>query len=115
MDYLQFMAEVVIPRKNANPHHSRLDGWPSGGNLTVAGRFRHHNKLWEVHADSRYEPLFLAEASLKKGTDPFAEQLTRTGKRYCLVLIDSLQRRMKQPGIKHLYIYEAQVVRQSRS
>jgi len=107
MDFLQFMTEEVIPRKDANPHHCRLDGRPSGGNRTVVGRFRHHNRLWKVHADSRYRPLLLAEASLRKGVDPFAEQLTRTRKRYCLVLINSLQRQMKQPNFKHLYIYEA--------
>lgn len=106
-NFLAFMESVIIPQKTANPNDIRLDGRTSGGNRIVAGMFRHHNKVWKVHSDTRYEPLMLAYESLKedKSGDPFVEEPTRNGN--CLTLKDSIQKSMEKPRFKHLYIYEA--------
>jgi len=105
--FVAFMQIVVLPQRAANANHIRLDGETSGGNRTVAAMFRHHNKVWKVHADSGYEPLILAYDSITEGNvaDPFLEESTRRGN--CLVLSDSVRRRMVRPRFKHLYIYEA--------
>jgi hypothetical protein len=105
--FVAFMESVVIPQKAANPSHIRLDGETSGGNRTVAGEFRHHSKVWKIHADTRYEPLMLAYSSTIEGRtdDPFKEESTRNGN--CLVLNDIVRRRTVNPRFKHLYIYEA--------
>jgi hypothetical protein len=106
-NFVAFMDFVVIPQQAANPNHIRLDGETSGGIRAVAGMFRHHNKVWKVHADSGYEPLLLAYESIVEGrvADPFLEELTRRGN--CLILTDSVRRLMVNPRFKHLYIYEA--------
>ena len=105
--FIAFMESVVIPKKAANPNDIRLDGETSGGNRTVAGMFQHHNKVWKVHADTRYEPLMLAYNSIKEGKadDPFMEEPTRNGN--SLILTNSVRGLMKKPRFKHLYIYEA--------
>ena len=107
LSFVEFMELVVIPQRAANPNHIRLDGETSGGNRAVAGMFRHHNKVWKVHADSVYETLLLAYDSTIEGkvADPFLEESTRRGN--CLVLTDSVRRLMVKPRFKHLYIYEA--------
>ncbi|MGI8469862.1 MAG: hypothetical protein ACR2N3_15585 [Pyrinomonadaceae bacterium] len=106
-NFLAFMESVIIPQKTANPNDIRLDGRTSGGNRIVAGMFRHRDKIWKVHSDTRYEPLMLAYKSLKenKSDNPFVEEPTRNGN--CLILTDSIQRLMEKPRFKHLYIYEA--------
>ena len=106
-NFLAFMELMIIPQKIANPNNIRLDGRTSGGNRMVAGLFRHHNKIWKVHSDTRYAPLMLAYNSLKEGKsgNPFVEEPTRNGN--CLVLSHDIQRLMKKPRFKHLYIYEA--------
>lgn len=107
--FSSFVESVVIPQKSANPAHIRLDGNTSGGSWNVAGIFRHHDKFWQVHDDTHYEPLLLAYDLMKKGmvNDPFIEEITTTGKRKCLVLQDTIRRLMAKPRFKHLYIYEA--------
>lgn len=101
-DFLGFMRSVVLPGKAANPSHVRLDGARSGGSREVAGQFRHRGKAWVVHADTHYEPLMLAYAAAKRGSDPFVEEDTKRGR--CLVLTDELRAHQRSRH-KYLYIY----------
>ncbi len=107
-NFSSFMESVVIPKKSANPTHIRLDGNTSGSSWNVEGVFQHHGKIWQVHDDTHYEPLLLAYDSMKKGKvdDPFAEEVTNTGKRRCLVLHGEVRKLMAKPRFKHLYVYE---------
>ncbi len=101
-DFLSFMRAVVLPRQAANPDHIRLDGAKTGGNLEVAGRFRHRGRIWVVHADTHYEPLLLAQRAAEEGADPFVEEDTPRGR--CLSLTAALRARQESPH-KYLYIY----------
>lgn len=102
--FQHFYESVVDPMKRANPDHRRLDGRASGGNFDVAGRFRHAGRVWEVHADTHYEPLDLAYGALT-GTparDPFVIGSVRSGER--LDLAADLQAR-RRTRFRHLYMY----------
>ena len=104
--FLELMESALLADRAANPTHVRLDGAQTGGNWEVAGRFRHHGKVWKVHADTHYEPLMIAYNAVKKNNsfDPFVEQPTQHGK--CLVLKDPLHHSKSVPRFKHIYIYE---------
>lgn len=107
-DFVGFVKSVVLPNRNSNPSHVRLDGNSTGGNREIAGMFRHQGKIWKVHADTHYEPLILAYEFIleNKGKDPFLENPTGTGIGICLVLKDSIQHLSSKPRFKYLYIYE---------
>jgi hypothetical protein len=101
-DFLSFMRAEVLLRQAANPDHIRLDGATTGGSRDVVGRFRHNGLSWVVHADTHYEPLLLALAAAKAGSDPFVEEDTARGR--CLSLAPELRARQRSPH-KYLYIY----------
>ena len=84
--FVDFMEKDALRRQAANPDHIRLDGLISGGNLKEFCQFIHHDRLWKIHADTRYEPLKLAYHELKKGSDPFKEATTKNGRRLILSL-----------------------------
>jgi len=96
-----FMEAVVVPRKALDPSQTRFDGETSGSSREVAGRFRHHGKVWKMDVDSRFEPLFIASEEVKKGHDPFVEETTQTTRGTRLALDHSLW-----TGFRYLYIYE---------
>src|SRR5687768_1528011 len=103
--YERFVEAIVLPRRDANPSHRRLDGWASGGNLAVAGHFRYDGRKWKVHEDSHYEPLLIAYDAFKAGdTSPFVEEPTKRGA--ALNLRPELRTRMSAPRFKYIYIYE---------
>ncbi len=102
-DYVSFMKAVVLPRKSARPDDIRLDGHRTGGSREVVGKFKHADKVWKVHADTHYEPLYLALTAASKGEDPFIEEATKRGR--CLSLSSGL-RTAQTTSFKHLYIYE---------
>jgi hypothetical protein len=104
--FSELMESRLLPQRAASPTHLRLDGAQTGGNLEVAGRFRHHRKVWRIHADTHYEPLMIAYDAIKKDKtcDPFVEESTPHGN--CLVLRDTFLRSMTVPRFKHIYIYE---------
>lgn len=101
--YERFVEEVVLPRKQANPSHLRLDGSPTGGNWAIAGIFRHDGRYWKVHEDSHYQPLMIAYEAAREGRDPFVHDTTRKGAA-CLSLRPNL-RSLQSTAYKHLYIY----------
>ena len=102
----EYVESFLIPRKNENPNQKRLDGRESGGNREILGVFRHQNKVWKVHGDTRYEPILLAYEAMKKSENPFIERATNSGKGNTLVLRDEFQQLLSKPKAKHLYIYE---------
>lgn len=102
--YERFVEDVVLPRREANPSHRRLDGWTSGGNLAVAGRFRYDGREWKVHEDSHYEPLLIAHDAFRRGdSTPFVEEPTKRGT--SLHLKPELRARMSDTRHKYIYIY----------
>jgi hypothetical protein len=101
--FAAFMEAVVIPRRALDPSKARFDGWSpgSGGNREIAGRFRHQGKVWKMHADTRFEPLFKAYEEVKRmHKDPFVVTTTQRDRGTRLVLRDDLW-----TGFKYLYIY----------
>ena len=107
-DFVTFIEAVILPMRRLNPNHARLDGNSSGGNREIKGMFRHHGKVWKVHADTHYEPLILAYNFIKdnKNEDPFLQNATGTGIGNCLVLKSIIQQSSSKPRFKYLYIYE---------
>ncbi len=97
--FAQWMEAEALPLRD----QLRLDGMTTGGNRSVAGRFRHQGKTWKVHSDSHLEPLLLAYEAALTGRDPFVVGESRSGQ--TLALVDDLQQRRKTRH-KHLYIYE---------
>jgi hypothetical protein len=63
-----------------------------------------NHQVWQVHADTHYEPLLIAYRALASGQtqDPFVEQDATV--RRCLNLTEEL-RHLKTTSHKHLYIY----------
>lgn len=102
--FQRFYEAVVLPLKTTNPEHRRLDGWDSGGNFEVVGRFRYGGRQWRVHADTHYEPLELAYRALTESPPrhPFVIERTKNGER--LDLADDLQR-SRGTRFRHLYVY----------
>lgn len=99
-----FYEAVVQPLRKENPNHRRLDGWESGGNFEIAGRFFYADRVWVVHADTHYDPLELAYRAITGSPprDPFVMAPRKTGLR--LDLADDLQR-SRGTRHRHLYIY----------
>jgi hypothetical protein len=102
--YVDFAESLVLPARDANPAHRRLDGERTGGNWAAFGDFRHRGKRWRVHADTHYEPLIVAYEAAKTGVDPFVEAPTPT--RRSLDLTDDLRAKLTEPRHKYIYVYE---------
>lgn len=103
--FAAFVEAVVLPLRAEHPTYRRLDGWPSGGNWEVAGRFRYADSLWTVHADTHFEPLLLAYEAARNGDDPFLVEPTKKGR--SLNVQPALRARMANPRFKYIYVYEA--------
>jgi hypothetical protein len=101
-DFLSFMRRVVLPRKAANPDHIRLDGARTGGNLEKAGEFAHRGYVWNVYADTHYEPLLIAYSAAEGGNDLFIEEETSGGRSWALTPELKARQRTRP---KHMYIY----------
>lgn len=110
-NFAAFVEAVVLPLRAEHPTRRRLDGWPSGGNWEVAGRFRHADSLWTVHADTHFEPLLLAYEASQHGEDPFLVEPTKRGR--SLNIQPALRARMTNPRLKYIYVYEAASTRRS--
>ena len=96
------MRRVVLPRRSADPDHIRLDGARTGGNWEKVGEFRHHGSVWNVYADTHYEPLMIAYSAAEVGKDPFIEEDTSRGR--SLTLTPELRMRQRSRH-KYMYIY----------
>jgi hypothetical protein len=101
-----FIEAAVLPVRAQHPTRRRLDGWPSGGNWEIAGRFWHAEALWTVHADSHFEPLLLAYEAARRGEEPFIIESTQT--RRALNLRSAQRAQMSDPRFKYIYIYESE-------
>ena len=101
-DFCSFYRQVVVPAKNKNPGHKRLDGKFSGGSRDSAGEFIFGDRKWTVHTDTHYEPLQIAFEGFKKGPVPFEVKETARG----LALVLGKEFRAKQKtNFKYMYIY----------
>lgn len=92
----------VIPLRNKHPKWHRLDGQPSGGNRNVVGKFRHANRDWVVHGDTRFDPVFRAYQAMINSAVPNPFVIQRAKVRDCLDLLPKLKA-PNQP--KHFYVY----------
>lgn len=101
--FLAFMRNQVLPHQAKHPEYLQLDGKLRAGNLTVFGKFSHAGQEWEVHADTRLEPLKIAYHALAGGIDPFMIDESRKGRR-CLIL---KKRFRPRANAKYLYVYGA--------
>ena len=101
-DFISFVAAEILPRLAANPRHQRIDGKDNGGNREVIGQFQYQGSSWKVHADTHYEPLFLAFFAAQNDQHPFLVEETTTT--HCLVLTPELRDKYGC-NAKHLYIY----------
>lgn len=92
----------VLPLQKNNPTWHRLDGQLSGGNRNIVGKFRHANRVWVVHGDTRFDPVVRAYQAMAKGAvpDPFVIRYAKV--RDCLDLLPKLKA-PSQP--KYFYVY----------
>jgi hypothetical protein len=104
-DFHSFMEKLVLPHKASNPSQLRLDGQTSGSSRAIFGKFRHFGKVWEVHEDTRFEPLIIAFEAMRRGGEPFEMESTSTNKRVCLVLHRKLKHLLGSSRFKYLYVY----------
>ena len=100
-----FMHDFVLPLQQQHPGWRQLDGKSRSSPVTVA-IFDHQNHSWEVHADTRFDPLLVAHADASSGSDPLVPEPSRSGKRMCLALRADLRSKTNQPRYKHLFIYQ---------
>ena len=96
--FIDFYNEAVVPYKQANKKHLRLDGRTSGGSRKVFGHFYYQDKYWKVDSDTWIVKLEIAFNEIQKGVDPFRIIKTRNSKNECLIIIC-------QKGAKHFYVY----------
>ena len=101
--FKDWVEQVVHPLQKKNPNWHRLDGQTSGGNRNDVGKFRYRDRVWIVHADTRFAPVIRAYQSITNGTVPDPFTIQRAKVRDCLDLLPKLKI-PNQP--KHLYIYE---------
>ena len=103
--FVAFVDTKVTPLRDANPDWKRLDGATSGSNADVVGAFRYKGAAYRVHADTHFEPLYVAYQAVKAGEEePFTEAPTKTGER--LDLTPALKEQVKGRA-RHLYAYGA--------
>jgi hypothetical protein len=100
-------AEDFLPKlRHAHPNAERLDARTSGSSWDITGTFQHHGQTWNIHGDTRVEPVEIAYQHALNGQDPFMETTTRGG-RQTLDLTEELRKKLSDPRRKHLYIYAA--------
>ena len=103
-DFGMFYKNVVQRIRREHRDWIRFDGEVMGSTRDIAGRFQHQDRIWIVHADTRFVPLEIAHKEFQAGRDPFQQKETRTGRGDCLELTKQL-RKKQGPGPKYLYIY----------
>lgn len=103
--FAAFVEAKVTPHRDANPDWKRLDGAATGSNADIFGAFRYKGAAYRVHADTHFEPLFVAYQAVVDGDEaPFVEAPTKTGER--LDLTPELKAQVKG-RFRHLYAYGA--------
>lgn len=101
-----WVSSDVLPLKLANPTWVRLDGQMNDDEKIDArrifGRFRHKDRIWQIHGDTRFAPIERAFDAIQRGqlADPFVV-VERNGKPAILNLIESLSQKPK-----YFYAYE---------
>jgi len=98
--FTEFYENFVIPIKHKYLNWIQLNGPTNIRSPRIAAKFIHYNKTYEIHEDTWIDRLDIAYTSIKKGNNPFKQELTRKG-RMCLVLVNGI----RPPGHKYLYIF----------
>jgi hypothetical protein len=105
INFEAFYLGYVLPLKKKHPTALRLDLETEGSSRDVAVLFRRKGAKYEVHGDTRLEPLELAYKALVAGEEPFIEDATKKGRK-ALRLSPHLQALRADATTSHLYIYE---------
>ena len=89
--FKDWVVAKVFPLQKHNPTWHRLDGQPSGGNHNVVGKFRHADRVWVVHGDTKFDPVVRAYQAMTNDAvlDPFV--IRRAKVRDCLDLLPKLR------------------------
>jgi hypothetical protein len=110
-----FYEKEVLARINLYPNSLCLNGSKGdyrGHTVRRAGFFAYGGRIWWVNDNSWFKPLDLAYSIWPQY--PFKlEPPTECRKQWCLILVDSLQRKMdlwlvetgKGQGFKYMYIF----------
>src|SRR5690606_31593100 len=85
-DFSEFYTQAVIPYKELNPTHIRLDGQILGSTRNVSAYFWYLNKKWRVDADTHIDRLKIAFEACQSSDEPFKVKHTRDKKGECLVI-----------------------------
>ena len=98
--FQDFYLQRVLPYKELNPTHIRLDGKMLGSSRKISAYFWHMNKKWKVDADTYIDRLKLAFDKSETTNEPFKIKYTRDKKGECLVIKDQPLKNKK------LYVYK---------
>ena len=83
-DFTEFYTQAVLPYKEQNPTHIRLDGKMLGSTRNVSAYFWYLGQKWKVDADTYIDRLKLAFEACKASDEPFVIKHTRDKKGDCL-------------------------------
>lgn len=84
-DFEEFYIQTVIPYKDLNPTHIRLDGKILGSSRNVSAYFWYLNKKWMINAETHLDRLKIAFEACKASSEPFKIKYTRDKKGSYLV------------------------------
>lgn len=98
--FQEFYLQQVVPYKQLNPTHIRLDGKMLGATRKASAYFWYMNKKWKVDADTYIDRLKLAFEKAEITDEPFTMKHTRDKKGECLVIKDHPLRNKK------FYVYK---------
>ncbi|WP_214227194.1 hypothetical protein [Pedobacter sp. B4-66] len=79
-DFSEFYVKGVLPYKELNPTHIRLDGKMRGSTRNFSAYFWYSGKKWKVGADTHIDRLKLAYDACKASDEPFVIKSTRDKK-----------------------------------
>ena len=79
-NFSEFYIQAVLPYKELNPTHIRLDGKMLGSTRNVSAYFWYLDKKWKVSADTHIDRLKLAFEACKASDEPFVVKYTRDKK-----------------------------------
>ena len=105
--FSDLVEKFAIPVREADPQAGRLDGQAVGrpSNPATVAIFRHLDRRWEVHGDTRLESVMLAHRAAREGRDPFVVGATKKGTP-ALRLTDDLKALTSNAKFDYFYAYE---------
>jgi len=104
--FYEWVVTEVIPIHKNNMTWFRLDGWERGGNREVIGEFIYENRKWEVHGDTRFEPIFIAFNAIENGIDKDPFIIKNAKIRDCMTIKPEIY---KNKRYKYFYVYSKKI------